>query len=112
MPTKEIEEIIKSLKTQHSHGYDEIGVKILKLSALFYQLSFNTYIYICVCVCVCVCVCNKSFSSGIFLTRLKFSVVKPVFKNGDKISNYRPISLLNVFSKVFKKQYMQDCINT
>jgi fructose-1,6-bisphosphatase/inositol monophosphatase family enzyme len=43
--------------------------------------------------------------SGIFPTRLKFSVVKPAFKNGDKvnISNYRPISLLTAFSKVFEK---------
>jgi hypothetical protein len=34
------------------------------------------------------------------------SVVKPTFKNGDKlnISNYRPISLLTAFSKVFEKE--------
>jgi hypothetical protein len=46
-------------------------------------------------------------SSDIFPTRLKFSVVKRAFKNGDKrntcILNYRPISLLTAFFKVFKK---------
>jgi hypothetical protein len=49
-------------------------------------------------------ICNKSLSSGIF-PRLKFSVLKPVFKNSDKlnISNHRPISLLTVFSKVSEK---------
>jgi hypothetical protein len=49
--------------------------------------------------------CNKSLSSGIFPTRLKFSTAKPAFKNGDKlnISNYRPISPLIAFSMVFKK---------
>jgi hypothetical protein len=36
---------------------------------------------------------------------LKYSVVKPLFKKGDKkdIKNYRPISLLTYFSKIFEK---------
>jgi hypothetical protein len=48
---------------------------------------------------------NKSLSSGIFPTRLEFSIVKPALKNDDKlnISNYRPVSLLTAFSKVSKK---------
>jgi len=42
---------------------------------------------------------------GVFPDRLKYAVVKPLFKKGDKnnISNYRPISLLSSFSKVFEK---------
>jgi hypothetical protein len=50
-------------------------------------------------------ICNKSLSPRIFPSRLKFSVVKPVFKNCDKfiISNYRPISLPTAFSKVLKR---------
>jgi hypothetical protein len=51
--TKEIENIIKSLKPKNSHGYDEISFKILKISSLFVSSSL-TY------------VCNKSLSSGIF----------------------------------------------
>jgi hypothetical protein len=45
------------------------------------------------------------FASGIFPERLKYAVIKPLFKNGDRndISNYRPISLLPAFSKVFEK---------
>ena len=44
-------------------------------------------------------------SSGIFPTRLKFSEVKLIFKKGDKhdTSNYRPVSLLTAFSKIFEK---------
>jgi fructose-1,6-bisphosphatase/inositol monophosphatase family enzyme len=43
--------------------------------------------------------------SGIFPTHLKYSIVKPLFKKGDKedMTNYRPISLLTSFSKVFEK---------
>jgi hypothetical protein len=50
-------------------------------------------------------ICNKSLSQGVFPNRLKFSIVKPIFKNGDKLitSSYRPISLLASFSKVFEK---------
>jgi len=46
--------------------------------------------------------CNKSLSSGIFPDRLKYTVVKPLFKKGGKsnISNYRPIAILSSFSKV------------
>jgi len=42
---------------------------------------------------------------GIFLDRLKMAVVKPLCKKGDKfdISNYRPISLLPNFAKIFEK---------
>jgi len=44
------------------------------------------------------------FYSGIFPERLNYAVIKLQFKNGDGncISNYRPISLLPAFSKVFE----------
>ena len=46
-----------------------------------------------------------SFSSGYVPYQLKIAKVVPVFKSGDKkvMDNYRPISLLNVFSKIFEK---------
>jgi hypothetical protein len=43
--------------------------------------------------------------SGTFPTTLKYFIVKPLLKKGDRgnIANYRPISLLTSFSKVFEK---------
>ena len=44
-------------------------------------------------------------STGTFPTQLKFSQVFPLFKKGDKteMSDYRPVSLLTSFSKIFEK---------
>jgi hypothetical protein len=42
---------------------------------------------------------------GIYPERLKFSLIKPIYKSGDKSSpfNYRSISLLSAFSKIVEK---------
>jgi len=44
-------------------------------------------------------------AQGIYPEKLKFSLIKPIYKIRDKSSpsNYRPISLLPVFSKIFEK---------
>jgi hypothetical protein len=44
-------------------------------------------------------------STGIFPERLKYSIIKPLYKKGDKTdtSNYRPTSMLTSFSKVLEK---------
>jgi hypothetical protein len=90
--TKEITSIIKSLKSKNSHGYDEISTKLLKISATYIWAPL-TYI------------CNKSILSGIFSDRLKLSIIKPIHKKEDRVNpkNYRPISLLTYFLKVFEK---------
>jgi hypothetical protein len=72
--------IIKSLKSKNSHGYDEVPTKLLKICAP-YICSPLTYI------------CNKSISSGNFPDHFKYSIIKPLYKKGDKmnVANYRPI---------------------
>ncbi len=48
---------------------------------------------------------NKSLVEGVFPDTLKYAKVTPLFKSGIKseIKNYRPISVLPVFDKVFEK---------
>jgi hypothetical protein len=52
-------------------------------------------------------------AQGIFPEKLKFPLIKPINKSGDKSSssNYRPISLLPVFSKNFEKVIYQRLID-
>lgn len=48
---------------------------------------------------------NKSVKEGIFPNKWKVARIVPVHKKGlqTKVENYRPISILNVFSKIFEK---------
>ena len=50
-------------------------------------------------------VINRSLTTGVFPDSLKKARVTPIPKEGDKcnLSNYRPISVLPIFSKVFQK---------
>ena len=51
-----------------------------------------------------ICV-NSSLKSGVFPSELKLARVVPIFKDGDSsdLTNYRLISVLTFFAKVFKK---------
>ena len=89
--TNKIERIIKSLKTKNSYEYDEISTKILKISYHFISSPINY-------------ICNKMLFWGVFPDKLKYAIIKPLHKNDDKckVSNYRPVSLLTSFSKIFE----------
>ena len=54
--------------------------------------------------------CNLSMASGSFPNACKIAKVKPLFKKGSKTdpSNYRPISLLPLLSKVFEKVFLDQ----
>ena len=97
----EIGKITKSLKSKNTSGYDEISMRILKLSAP-YIVSPLTYI------------CNSILNMGMFPDRLKYAIIKPIpKKRGDDqtISNFRPISLLTSFSKVIEKLMYNSLID-
>jgi hypothetical protein len=96
----EMLKIIKLLKNKRSYGFDNIPDFIVKLCAE-YLCDILAYII------------NISFMEGKFPTKLKQAIVKPVFKKGpkDDIKNYRPISLLSVFSKIFERAYLSRLIS-
>ena len=77
------EQIIKSLKTKNSCGYNKISTKILKISCPFISSPINY-------------ICNKMLFWGVFPDRLKHAIIKPLHKNDDRseVSNYRPVSLI------------------
>ena len=97
MSCLEVERVISSLKNS-SAGWDEIPTFVAKTCVNSY-LTPLTYLI------------NKSFTDGIFPVELKLARVVPILKAGDpsQIANYRPISVLTFFSKVFEK-IMYNCI--
>lgn len=48
---------------------------------------------------------NMSIKTGEFPTKMKLAKVLPIYKSGshDLLENYRPISILSVFSKIFER---------
>ena len=93
-PTDENEicTIAKSFKNNKAPGLDEYSPKIIK----------NVISYISEPLCH---IFNQSMLEGIFPDELKKAKVTPVFKSGDKrdFTNYRPISVLPVFSKLLER---------
>ena len=89
---EEIKVIINSLKSGKAVSPHSIRIYLLKV--------LSEYIAVPLCDIV-----NESFSSGIFPDMMKLAKVIPLYKNNSpKVpSNYRPISLLSVFSKIVEK---------
>ena len=87
----EISRTINSLKNA-SAGWDNIPTFVVKKVSKHIIRPLTDLI-------------NKSIEQGIFPDELKVAKVFPIYKSGDKkcISNYRPISVLSFFSKVFEK---------
>ena len=52
-------------------------------------------------------ICNLSFCTGIVSEWIKIARVVPIYKHGDpsQFNNYRPVSVLDVFSKVYERLF-------
>lgn len=94
----EVNKIVKGLKNKKSVGFDEISTEVLKFvsNEIASPLSH---------------VFNQCITKGIFPDKLKPTIVRPLHKKGDKVklSNYRPVALIPILSKVFEK-YIYNAI--
>ena len=88
----EIETEINSLPRNKALGLYSCPVRILKVACQFVSNPLAILL-------------NKSVQSGIYPSKLKHAKIIPVFKNEDESdpNNYRPISLLSVFNRIFEK---------
>ena len=83
---------LNCLKNKKAAGSDDLSPFFIKTASLIiapYLIYFIEFM----------------FSQGVFPNILKIAKIIPIFKSGEKslIENYRPISLLPVFSKVIEK---------
>lgn len=89
----EVFECVMRLPDKKSSGVDGFQTCIIKYIAhvLMFPLMF---------------IINQSFSTGVFPDALKIAKITPVYKGKgahNDYKNYRPISLLPVFSKIFER---------
>ena len=89
--TSEVEKIIKSLKMA-SAGFDGIHAKVIKATYEHYLTPLTH-------------VLNLSIQKGFFPDNMKLAKVVPIYKAGDSmsVSNYRPVSVLPLFSKILER---------
>ena len=87
----EVVNVINSLNNS-SHGWYGIPSRLAKRVLNSYIIPLSLLI-------------NKSFRDGIFPDELKLAKVIPIYKSGStmELSNCRPISALNIFSKIFER---------
>ena len=88
----EVKTTIMRLKNKKSVGKDQIPIHLIKSVADEVAPLVSHLI-------------NLSISTGVFPDKLKVAQIVPIYKKGEKnqLSNYRPIALLNNFSKIYEK---------
>ena len=89
---EKIKKLIESLDPNKAHGWDNISIRMIKIGgASLVKPLYSIF--------------RSSVDSSVFPSQWKKANVIPVFKKGDKsvAKNYRPVSLLPVFGKLFEK---------
>ena len=93
-PTTELEivNIINSFNKSSSPGMDNITASVVYFVRDIVALPLS-------------CIINKALELGVFPDALKLARVVPIYKSGDAslLTNYRPISILPIFSKIYEK---------
>ena len=88
----EINNAISSLNINKSYGHDQIPPYFLRIASPVVTPFLHLFV-------------QFSFTNGIFPKNCTIAKIIPIFKKGDRQSptNYRPISILTCFSKIFEK---------
>jgi hypothetical protein len=88
----EVSNCLAKLKSSSAPGHDGLKPDIIKSASNFITRPLTHII-------------NRIFESNYIPNEFKFAIVTPVHKGGDSTNfqNYRPISVLPVFSKVFER---------
>ena len=89
---EDILKIIRSLDSNKAHGHDNISIRMIKLCDKEICKPLHMIFVSCM-------------EEGIFPLLWKMANVVPAHKKNDKrsIKNYRPVSLLPIFGKVFER---------
>ena len=92
--------IIKSLNSNKSHGWDKLSIKMVKMcdKTLVYPLKL---------------IFRASIQEGVFPDCWKKANVVPIHKKESKnlLKNYRPISLLPIFGKIYERIIFKELFN-
>ena len=100
-PTNELEikNVISCLK-EGAPGRDGISSRNIKLIKESISVPLTNLV-------------NLSFEQGVFPSELKLAIITPLYKAKDPMffNNYRPISLLSVFSKIIERLMYSRLLN-
>ena len=88
----DILKIIRSLNVNKAHGHDDISVRMIQMCDELLVQPLSLILRGCI-------------DTGVYPDTWKKSNIVPVHKKGDKqiANNYRPVSLLPIFSKILEK---------
>ena len=92
--------IIRNLDSNKAHGYDNLSVKLIKICGFSICRPLEI-------------IFQKCLAQGIFPEYWKRANVVPIHKKNEKnlVGNYRPISLLPIFSKIFERLIFNSFYN-
>jgi len=99
---KDIENIIKNLDTSKAMGIDNIPARLVKQSADVIYRPLTKIL-------------NKSIEKDNFPDPMQIGKITPVYKSGKENSrlnkkDYRPVSVLTVFSKIFERYILNQML--
>ena len=94
----DIEKINVSFNSNKAHGHDNISISMLKVCGDTICKSLEL-------------IFKQALTTGVFPPEWKKGSMVLCYKKGDKqnLKNYRPVSVLPICGKIFKRLYLMKC---